>query len=200
LAAARLPLPLFGKAPYLEWSHFMTLFRKLLVVALVAACGFLTAVVAAPPTAKNDSSGNSYYFFTKALHVDDTGVVAIPSRFKWSVETSVAGYDLQANPIPDSRVMLRLYDPDKNSTALTAEMDLDTAEKLQRELADVIAKKRQNSSFHHKPQLYDSGSIPTGDIIGVDENGVAIIELRYPGSIKTEILRGTTSTPEKKAK
>lgn len=65
----------------------MKSFRNPIVVALVAACGAITAVVAAPQAAHNDSSGNSYYLFTKALHVDDTGVVAIPSRFKWSVET-----------------------------------------------------------------------------------------------------------------
>jgi len=191
---------LFGKDPYLEWSRFMNSFRYPMLVTLVAACGVLTAVVAAPPTAHNDSSGNSYYLFTKALHVDDTGVVAIPSRFKWSVETSTAGYDLQAKPIADSRVMLRLYDPDENFTAITAQMDLETAEKLQRELADIIAKKRQDPNFHHKPKLYDPSLIPTGDIIGIDENGVAIIELTYPRSNKTKILRGPTSAPEKKAK
>ena len=178
----------------------MSSFRYLLVVTLVAACGVLTAVVAAPPTAHNDSSGNSYYLFTKALHVDDTGVVAIPSRFKWSVETSTAGYDLQAKPIADSRVMLRLYDPNENFTAITAQMDLETAEKLQRELAAIIAKKRQDPNFHHTPTLYDPSLIPTGDIIGVDENGVAVIELTCPGSNRTEILRGPTSGPEKKAK
>jgi hypothetical protein len=175
----------------------MTSFSKPLVVALVAACGVLTVVVAAPPAAKHDSSGNSYHLFTKALHVDETGIVAIPSRFRWSVETSVAGYDLQAQPIADSRVMLRLYDPNENFTAITAQMDLDTAEKLQRELADIITKKRQNPDFHHKPKLYDPDLIPTGDIIGVDENGVAIIELTYPGSNKTETLRGPASAPEK---
>ena len=83
----------------------MKSFRNSIVVTLVAACGVLTAVVAAPPTASKDSSGNSYYLFTKALHVDDTGVVAIPSRFKWSVETSAAGHALQAKPVADSRVI-----------------------------------------------------------------------------------------------
>ena len=111
----------------------------------------MTAVLTAPSAAKNDSSGNFYYLFTKALHVDDTGVVAVPSRFKWSVETSVAGYDMQAKPIADSRVTIRLYDPNENFTAITAQMDLETAEKLQRELADIIAKKRQNPDFQHKP-------------------------------------------------
>jgi hypothetical protein len=175
----------------------MTSFRKPLFVAFVSACGVLSAVVAAPPNAKNASSRNSYYLFTKALHVDDTGVVAVPSRFKWSVETCVAGFDLQANPIADSRVMLRLYDPNENSTAITAQMNLETAEKLQRELADIIAKKRQNPDFDYRPQLYDPSLIPKGEIKGVDENGVAIIELTYPGSNRTEILRGPTSAPEK---
>ncbi|EMB13418.1 secreted protein [Rhodopirellula europaea 6C] len=178
----------------------MKSFRNSIAVTLVAACGVLTAVFAAPPTSDNDRSGNSYHLFTKALHADDTGVVAIPSRFKWSVETSVAGYDLQAQPIADSRVMLRLYDPTENFTAITAQMDLETAEKLQRELADMIAKKRQNPDFHHRPRLYDPSLLPTGDIIGVDENGVACIKQTYPGSNKTEILSGPIYAPEKKAK
>ena len=137
--AAALPLSLFGNKPYLEWSHYMSSFRKPLVVALVAFCGVLTVVVAAPPTAKNASAGNSYYLFTKALHVDNSVVVPVPSRYEWSVETCVAGFDLQGNPIPDSRVMLRLFDPNENFTAITAQMGLETAEKLQRELTDIIA-------------------------------------------------------------
>ena len=169
---------LFGENTHLEWSHYMTSFRKLLVVALVAAaCGVFTAVVAAPPTAKTDSSRNSCHLFIKTLPVDDSGVVRVPSRFKWSVETCVAGFDLQANPIADSRVMLRLYDPNENFTAITAQMDLDTAEKLQRELADIIAKKRQNPDFQYRPQLYDPSLIPTGEIKGVDKDGKLIIEL-----------------------
>ena len=154
----------------------MTFFRKPTAVALVATCAVVSAVVAAPPIARTDSSRNSYHLFTKALHVDNSGVVAVPSRFKWSVETCVAGFDLQANPIADSRVMLRLYDPNANFTAITAQMDLDTAEKLQRELADVIAKKRENPGFQYRPQLYDPNVIPTGEIKGVDKNGELIIE------------------------
>jgi len=162
------------------------------VVAVVAFCGVLT-VVAAQPTKENVGSANSYHMFTKALNVNDSGVVAVPPRFKWSVETCVAGFDLQANPIPDSRVMLRLYDPDHNFTALTAQMDLETAEKLQRELAHVIAKKRENPAFEHRPQLYDPSLIPTGRFKGkvdkdgvlqieVNKNGVPIIELEQPAS------------------
>ena len=169
--------------------------RRLLAVGLIAACGVFTAVAAAPPKATSDNCGNSYYLFTKALHVDDSGVAAVPSRFQWSVETSVAGYDLQANPIADSRVVLRLYDPTENFTAMIATMDLATAEKLQRELADIIAKKRQNPSFQHVPQLNDPSSIPVGRFKGVDEAGAAIIELTYPGTNRTEILRGATSAP-----
>lgn len=146
-------------------------------VAAVASCGVLTGV-AAQPTRQNVDSGNSYHFFTKALHVDESGGVAVPSRFKWSVESCVAGYDLQGKPIPDSRVMLRLYDPDHNFTALTAQMDLETAQKLQRELADVIGKKRQNPDYQHRPQLYDPSLIPTGQVKGVDTNGQLIIELQ----------------------
>jgi hypothetical protein len=48
--------------------------------------------------------------------------------------------------------------------------------------------------------MLSTNLIPTGDIIGLDKNGVAILELKYLGSNKTEILRGPTSTPEKKAK
>ena len=155
----------------------MRSFSEPIVVAVVAFCGVLT-VVAAQPTKESVGSGSSYHLFTKALHVDDSGVVAVPSRFRWSVETCVAGFDLQGNPIPDSRVMLRLHDPDHNFTALTAEMDLETAEKLHRELDDIIAKKRQNPGYQYRPQLYDSSLIPIGEIRGIDENGQVIIELR----------------------
>ena len=106
---------------------------------------------------------NSYYLYTKALSATESGVVAVPSRFKWSIETSWSGIDAQGKDLPDTRVMMRLYDPDQNFTALTAQMDLATAEKLQRELADIIAKKRKNADYQYRPQLYDSSLIPTGD-------------------------------------
>ncbi len=161
----------------------MTLFRKHFVVALVGACGVLSAVVAAQPTEKNAGSGNSYHLFTKALHVDNTGVVVVPSRFKWSVETCVAGFDVQGKPIADTRVMLRLYDPNENFTAITAQIGLETAEKLQRELTDIIAKKRQNPDFQYRPQLYDPSLIPNGEIKGADKDGKLIIEL-HPNKAK----------------
>jgi hypothetical protein len=114
--------------------------------------------------------------YTQALSSTDAGVVAVPSRFKWSIETSWRGIDAQGKDLPDTRVMMRLYDPDHNFTAITAQMDLDTAENLQRQLADIIAKKRQNPDYQHRPQLYDPSMIPTGRITGVDDNAQATIE------------------------
>ena len=160
----------------------MISFRKPLLVVLVACCGVFTVAVAAPLTTKSGPRANSYYFYTKALHVDDSGVVAIPSRFKWSVETSFSGVDPQGHRLPDSRIMLRLYDPDHNFTALTAQMDLATAARLHHELGDIIVKKLENPSFEHRPQLYDPKLIPTGRFKGIDEKGTAIIEFEYPES------------------
>lgn len=77
----------------------------------------------------------------------------------------MVGFDLRTKPITDSRVMLRLYDPNENFTALTAQMDLETAEKLQRELADIIAKKRRNPEFQYVPSLSDPSLIPRGDVV-----------------------------------
>jgi len=154
----------------------MTSLRTPLLLAAVTFIGVLT-VVAAPPTENGIGSSSSYHLFTKALRVDDAGVVAVPSRFKWCVETCVAGFDLQGDPIADSRVMLRLYDPNENFTAITAKLDLETAEKLQRDLADIISKKRQNPGYQNRPQLYDPSLIPTGEIKGVDKKGQLIIDL-----------------------
>lgn len=125
-----------------------------------------------------DRASNSYYLYTKALSATESGVVAVPSRFKWSIETSWSGIDAQGKDLPDTRVMMRLYDPEHNFTALTAQMDLATAEKLQRELADIIAEKRKNADYQYRPQLYDSSLIPTGEIKGIDRNGELIIELK----------------------
>lgn len=92
-----------------------------------------------------NTKSNSYYLYTKALSTTGAGVVAVPSRFKWSIETSWSGVDAQGKDLPDARVMMRLYDPAQNFTAITAQMDLETAETLQRKLADIIAKKRENA-------------------------------------------------------
>lgn len=125
-----------------------------------------------------DRESNSYFLYTKALSATESGVVAVPSRFKWSIETSWSGMDAQGKDLPDTRVMMRLYDPDHNFTAITAQMDLATAERLQRELADIIAKKRKNADYQYRPQLYDSSLIPTGEIKGIDRNSELIIELQ----------------------
>jgi hypothetical protein len=152
--------------------------RKFVVLVPIAACGVLGAVWAAPPAIDQQPLrlGNSYYLYTGALAIDESGVAPIPSRFQWSVETSWRGGDGNGNDLPDSRVMLRLYDPDRNFTALTAQMDLETATRLQHELTTIIAQKRKDPTFQFRPQLYGSQDIPTKRIIGVDQNGTAIVE------------------------
>ncbi|SMP79824.1 hypothetical protein SAMN06265222_1385 [Neorhodopirellula lusitana] len=149
--------------------------RKSVVLAVLAFGTSLTVAYAA--TTDQSVSDNSYYLYTCALNTGGAGVVAVPSRFKWSVETSWRGTDTQGRDLPDTRVMLRLYDPNHNSTALTAQMDLGTAEKLQRELAEIIAKKRENPAFQHRPKLYVPSMIPTGRLMGINKDGEAIIEL-----------------------
>ena len=151
-------------------------FRSTLFGPLVV-CGLFTVLSAAPP-ARNQINkyGNSYNMYTSALHVDDSGVVAIPARYRWSVETSWRGIDLNGKNLPDTRVMLRLHDPNHNFTALTAQMDLATAAKLHHELGNIIVKKLQNPDFQYRPQLYRPDQIPTKRIIGIDTKGTAIVE------------------------
>jgi hypothetical protein len=149
--------------------------RKPTLLTALAVCAAFTVAYAG--TTEHSTTDNSYYLYTGAFKPTDAGVVAVPSRFKWSVETSWRGIDAQGKNLPDTRVMVRLYDPDQNFTALTAQMDLETAEQLQRNLADIIAKKRQDPSYQHRPQLYDSSLIPTGRFKGVNMNSEAIIEL-----------------------
>lgn len=143
---------------------------------LICLALFAVISVAYAATPESNTNGDSYHLYTQALTSTDAGVVAVPSRFKWSIETSWSGIDAQGKDLPDTRVMMRLYDPDHNFTAFTAQIDLDTAENLQRQLADIIAKKRQNPDYQHRPQLYDPSLTPTGRITGVDDNGQATIE------------------------
>ena len=152
--------------------------RKLAFLIPITACGLLTVVYAASPVVDQQPElpGNSYYLYTMDLKVDKSGVAPIPSRYKWSVETSFRGVDVNGKDLPDSRVMLRLYDPDHNFTALTAQMDMATAAKLQQELAAIITKKLEDPTFKHRPRLYDPKDIPTMRFIGIDENGTAIVE------------------------
>jgi hypothetical protein len=132
---------------------------------------------AQPPVASSVAvPGNSYYLYTSALRVDKSGVVAVPSRYQWSVETSWRGTDVKGNDLPDRRIALRLYDPTQNFTALTAQMDLETASKLHRDLGQIIARKQQDPNFQYRPQLYDTKDIPMRRVIGIDSNGVEILE------------------------
>lgn len=149
----------------------------LLLICLALSAAISVAYAATPAS---NTDGDSYYLYTNALTMTDAGVVAVPSRFKWSIETSWCGIDAQGTGLPDNRVMMRLYDPAHNFTALTAQMDLGTAENLQQQLADIIRKKRQNPNFQHRPQLYDPSIIPAGRITGVDDNGQATIEFETP--------------------
>lgn len=151
--------------------------RSGIVVIMLVLCFFLTAAYADVPEAA--LLGNSYHLYTGAFERSDGGVFAVPSRFKWSVETSWRGVDVQGKDLPDSRVTLRLYDPDQNFTAITAQMDLETAEKLQRNLAEIIAKKRQDPSYQHRPQLYDPKLIPKGRLKIDNEKGTGTLEFEY---------------------
>ncbi len=155
--------------------------RPVWFTSIVAMFVTFTVAVAAPLSTQGRNQGNSYLFYTKSLRVDDSGLGEIPSRFQWSVETGSSGFDINGNPLPDSRIMLRLYDPDQPyTTVLTAQMDLATAAKLHHELGDILKKKLENPDFHHRPQYYDPKKIPTGRFKGIDESGQAIIELEYP--------------------
>lgn len=152
--------------------------RESTLLILLITFGLVTFVYATSPGTeqKSKENKNSYYLYTKSLTLNDSGVALVPSRYRWSVETSSAGFDMNGIRLPDSRVMLRLYDPDQNSTVLTAQMDLATAAKLQQELAEIVVKKLQDPTYQHHPQLYDSKDIPKMEIIGVDEHGYAILE------------------------
>jgi hypothetical protein len=142
-----------------------------LIISLTL-CVALSVAYAANP--ERNTKDNSYYLYTRALSTTDAGVVAVPSRFKWSIETSWSGIDAQGKDLPDTRVMMRLYDPDQNFTAFTAQMDLETAENLQQKLADMIEKKRENAVFQYRPQLYDSSLIKVAE-----PKGEAINQLRF---------------------
>ena len=148
-----------------QWPH----------VAIAAALFLLPRSYA--DVSPQQASENIYRLYTRALHVDEAGVVVVPARYKWSVETSTRGIDANGNVSPDQRVMLRLYDPNKNFTALTAQMDLATAAKLHHDLGELIVKKLQDANFQHRPQLYDRSMIPVGRFQGIDKDGQAIIEL-----------------------
>lgn len=159
---------------YCVHRHTMRHMKRPSLLLCLALSAVISVAYAATPASNTDS--DSYHLYTKALTTTDAGVVAVPSRFKWSIETSWSGIDAQGNDLADTRVMMRLYDPEHNFTAFTAQMDLDTAEYLQRQLADMIAKKRQSPDYQYRPQLYDSSMIPHGRITGVDDNGQATIE------------------------
>ncbi|WP_339730563.1 hypothetical protein [uncultured Gimesia sp.] len=144
----------------------------------LAVCGVLTVVFAgSPSTTENpNTQGNSYNMYTSALRVSDSGVVTIPSRYRWSVETSWQGIDLNGRNLPARRVQLRLHDPNHNFSAFMAQMDLATAAKLHHELGNIIVKKLQDPNYQYRPQLYRPDQIPTKRIIGIDASGTAIVE------------------------
>ncbi|QDV51844.1 hypothetical protein [Gimesia fumaroli] len=146
--------------------------------SFLAVCGVLTVLSADTPstTEKNYTQGNSFHMYTSALAVSDSGVVTIPSRYRWSVETGTRGIDHNGRYLPDGRVQLRLHDPDHNFSAFMAQMDLATAAKLHHELGNIIVKKLQDPNFQHRPQLYRPDQIPTKRIIGIDAKGTAILE------------------------
>lgn len=148
------------------------------LLAPLAVCGVLTVVYAATPPEINQAAalGNSFNMYTSALHVNDSGVVAIPSRYRWSVETSWRGIDLSGKNLPDTRVTLRLHDPDHNFSAFMAQMDLATTAKLHHELGNIIIKKLQDPNYQYRPQLYRPDQIPRKRIIGIDAKGTAILE------------------------
>ncbi len=130
---------------------------------------------------QSSSLANSYYLYTARFSPSKTGVVAIPVGYVWSVETSWRGVDPHGNNLADTRVMLRLHNPNENFSAITAQMDLATAAKLHHDLGEIIIKKLQDPAFQDRPHV---GSAKQGNpnrtIIGVDADGVAILKDEEP--------------------
>ena len=139
-----------------DWSASVrnAVLKVIGILTSLSLCAAIAVAYAAAPD--RSTKGNSYHLYTKALTITDAGVVAVPPRFKWSIETSWSGIDAQGKDLPDTRVMMRLYDPDHNFTALTAQMDLETAEKLQRQLANIIAKKRTTQTIRYRPPHFNA--------------------------------------------
>ena len=75
--------------------------RNPLLLTSLALCAAMTVAYAA--THEHSSNGNSYYLYTKALTTTDAGVVPVPSRFKWSIETSWSGIDAQGERVQPGR-------------------------------------------------------------------------------------------------
>jgi hypothetical protein len=124
---------------------------------------------------KAPSPGNSYYLYTNRLTIEDSGVVRIPAGYVWSVETSWRGLDAQGGNLPDSRVMLRLHNPEVGFSALTAQMDLATAAKLHHDLGDVLVKKLQNPAYQDRSHVgSNKGVAPVRAALGIDSKGVAV--------------------------
>jgi hypothetical protein len=167
--------------------------RKTVPLTTLALC--IAVAIAYANESDHGASSNSFYFYPQGLTATDAGAIPIPSRFRWSVETTWRGADARGKDLPDQGVMLRFYDPARNHTALTAQMSLETAEQLQQSLAEIIAKKRQDPAFQHWPRLDTPDKIPTGRILGIAENGVAIVELTDPSG-RTEILNGQSIRPQ----
>lgn len=144
------------------------------VCAVVVVCMLLSTLPADTPTWI--AKGNTWNMYTSALQVSDSGVVSIPSRYRWSIETGMRGIDANGKRLPDGRILLRLHDPDHNFSCFIAQMDLATAAKLHHDLGEMLIKKLEDPGYMYKPKLYRPDQIPTKRIIGIDAKGNAILE------------------------
>lgn len=155
--------------------------RVIVVGAIVGAS--VMGLWAAERTGNPQASplGNSYYLYTGRLSPSESGVVAIPAGYVWSVETSWRGIDLQGNNLADTRIMLRLHNPDENFSAITAQMDLATAAKLHHELGEIIIKKLQDPAFQDRLHVgsAEQGN-PNRTVVGTDADGAAIFKDQEP--------------------
>ena len=146
--------------------------RMSLVWMAVVACVIGSVVVGATPAGDAEQQlENSYYLYTSRYKISDSGVVALPSHVQWSVETSWRGPGMA-----DNRIMLRLHDHQAQFSAMTAQMDLATAAKLHHELGEILVKKLQDPHYQNLGSLGRPQELPTKTVIGVDENGTAIMQ------------------------
>jgi hypothetical protein len=112
----------------------------------VLASTFLSLPASADDSQSDDARPSlDCTLYTKPYNSNEHGAFALPDGLKWQVLPRYTGRSETGERVIDERITLILKDAKNSFWPFIAKMSLEQADALQKELAEIIAQKRQKT-------------------------------------------------------
>jgi hypothetical protein len=116
--------------------------------ALATGLAILAQEAAPPAVGRGEGSESALY--TLPYKLDGHGAVRLPPACEWKVHPRYVGVGEDGQRIVDERVTLVLQDPEHRFWAVVSKLSRSDAERLHRELGEVLAAKGEGAPAAQK--------------------------------------------------